>query len=657
MDNSSKVLIGKYYIRLKNVHINWTHKTGPKREKEAYIPIPAQYAYSYGILKSYVYTCTYSDSGETVQLKAAGSQSRHSYAKQFQGFDNLQILYDWYAKHNAIEGDWVVVSIFSGNCISIEYVSQCNAERIAALNLVGNNGRPAEAESPLAGNQRGLRLISLLVENSSSTICNYQFVSSKSAFNADEPFTTLIIGANSTGKSFVMKVLSEVIQAVSNNSLRKSLSYDYYSLKYYLDEDSIEIEIKNRIIIIHKNNVLVEKTDDAVLPQKVLAIAFMLNDKFPFKAESQDKAGIYEYLGMRKSSNAAWTSTFNSRVAENLLELACTEKLWPMIRALSSYLGIEPRMSLSYELSQSPFSLEQIREMSVDKLEKGLREHAAGIAEKGYYRKNAVSKLEIKDFREMAEYLKGLEDCDPFVPNNDCLIFGHTFSEETQQDHMQEILSDYRVLKELQSLQIIRDTTLFIHKHGQKYSFEECSSGEKHILYAFLNIARYVRENSLILIDEPEISLHPNWQIQYITVLKQLFREYASCHFVIASHSPYLVSDLNPESSALIVLSMENNIRTASTLNYSTYAWSTENILYNVFHVRTTRNYYFDIELRELLSYTSGINPPDLQRTRELYNKLSSYVFDSKDPLNLILGEVKEHIENVEPDKSAGING
>ena len=257
----------------------------------------------------------------------------------------------------------------------------------------------------------------------------------------------------------------------------------------------------------------------------------------------------------------------------------------------------------------------------------------------------------------MAEYLKGLEDCDPFVPNNDCLIFGHTFSEETQQDHMQEILSDYRVLKELQSLQIIRDTTLFIHKHGQKYSFEECSSGEKHILYAFLNIARYVRENSLILIDEPEISLHPNWQIQYITVLKQLFREYASCHFVIASHSPYLVSDLNPESSALIVLSMENNIRTASTLDYSTYAWSTENILYNVFHVRTTRNYYFDIELRELLSYTSGINPPDLQRTRELYNKLSSYVFDSKDPLNLILGEVKEHIENVEPDKSAGING
>ncbi len=653
MEITSKTLIGKYYVRLRNVHINWTHNTGPKRGKEAYIPIPAQYAYSYDIKKSDIYTCSYADSDELVQLKAAGSQSRHEYAKQFQGLSNLRLLYDWYEKHNAVEGDWVVVSIFSENHISIEYVGRNDTDRIATLNLIGNNGRPVEPDTPFIAKPSGLRLISLVVQNSGSTICDYQFLSSEFAFSANEPFTTLIIGANSTGKSFAMKILAEVIQAVSNDSIRKGLSYDYYNLRYYLDEDIVEIEVKNHIIIVHKNNVLVEEPNEAILPQKVLAIAFMLNDKFPFKAKAQEKAGVYEYLGMRKASNAAWTSTFSNRVAENLLELACTEKLWPLIRALSSYLGIDPQMSLSYELSQSPFSLQHIEETHVDVLEEEIRTHATHIAEKGSYRRKALSDLENNGFRQMASYIKGLVSSNLLIQNDGKIFCGHTFSEETQQNQMQKILSDYRVLQELQRLQIIKDTTLFIHKNGKSFSFEECSSGEKHILYAFLNIARYVSENSLILIDEPEISLHPNWQMQYITVLKQLFSEYASCHFVLASHSPYLVSDLSPESSALVVLNVENGIRKASTLDYSTYAWSTENILYNVFHVRTTRNFYFDIDLRELLQYASGAVSPDLPKMKALYAKLSSYVFDDKDPLNLILQEVKEYIENVESDQSS----
>lgn len=80
MDDVARNLVGRYYVRLKEVHINWTHKTGPKRGREAYIPIPAKYAYSFNIHKSEIYTCVYPDSGETVFLKAAGSQSRREYA-------------------------------------------------------------------------------------------------------------------------------------------------------------------------------------------------------------------------------------------------------------------------------------------------------------------------------------------------------------------------------------------------------------------------------------------------------------------------------------------------------------------------------------------------------------------------------------------------
>lgn len=656
MDHTDKILIGRYYVRLKEVHIKWTHKTGPKRGKEAYIPIPAKYAYAFNILKSDIYTCIYADSGECVSVKAAGSQSRREYAKQFQGADNLRILYDWYDRHQAAEGDWVVVSIFEDNYISVEYVSQENTHRISELHLDGDNGKPEEVELTSRPSQAGLRLVSLIVKNSDSIICDYEFFPDNFTTGAAEPLTTLIIGANSTGKSFVMKILSEIFQTVSNESVSRVLQYDSYCLKYYLNGDFIEIEIINRAIIIHKNNILVEKSVEAVLPQKVLAIAFMLNDKFAFKSESQDKPSMYEYLGLRKTSNASWISTFGNRVAENLLELAGTEKLWPIIHALSLHFNLDPQVSIAYELSQSWLSLDQINEMSTSDLIDEIKNLADQIAGKGSYRKNAIVRLEFEDYYAMAAYLKGLDACDPFVPDSEKLIFGHAFSESTSKDQMREIQSDYKVLKNLQNLGIIKDVTLYVYKHGKKYSFEECSSGEKHILFAFLNIARHIRDNSLILIDEPEISLHPNWQMIYITALKQLFREFSSCHFIIASHSPYLVSDLSPDSSSLIVLSMEAGVRNAVTLDYSTYAWSAENILYNVFHVRTTRNYYFDIELRELLHCTSRKHADDLQKIKQLYTKLSGYVFDSKDPLNLILDEVKEYIDNAESEQSSGIN-
>lgn len=647
MNNTEKILIGRYYVRLKEVHINWTHKTGPKRGKEAYIPIPAKYAYAFNILKSDIYTCTDTDSGKSVLVKAAGSQSRREYAKQFQGANDLRILYDWYDRHHAVEGDWVVVSIFEGNCISIEYVSQENTHRISDLHLDGDNGRPEEPETVPSTCQTGLRLVSLKVKDGDRIICDYHFFPDNFTSDVAEPLTTLIIGANSTGKSFAMKILSEVFQAVNNESVSRVLQYDSYCLTYFLNGDFIEIEIINRTIIIHKNNVLIEESVVSVLPSKVLAVSFMLNDKFAFKAESRDKPSMYEYLGLRQSSNASWINALRKRVAESLLELAGTDKLWPIIRALSSHFNLDPQISIAYELCQKEFTLDQVKEMGNSELANRLMDLATRLTEKETFRKTAIARMKPEDFATMAAFLKGLGVLDPFIPDSKKLIFGHTFSETTDREDMQKIQADYNVLMHLSALQIIEDVTLYVYKHGHKYSFDDCSSGEKHILFAFLNIARYIRDNSLILIDEPEISLHPNWQMIYITALKQLFREFPSCHFVIASHSPYLVSDLNPDSSSLIVLSMEDGVRSAVTLDYSTYAWSAENILYNVFHVRTTRNFYFDLDLRELLCKVSE-KDEDLARIKELYDKLSQYTFRGEDPLTLILKNVEEYIENAE---------
>ena len=68
--------------------------------------------------------------------------------------------------------------------------------------------------------------------------------------------------------------------------------------------------------------------------------------------------------------------------------------------------------------------------------------------------------------------------------------------------------------------------------------------------------------------------------------------------------------------------------------------------------MRTFRNYYFDLDVRELLHAISHNKRDEMKRIRYLYDKLSKYVLDDKDPLNQIIIEAEEYIKNVESGQS-----
>jgi len=71
---------------------------------------------------------------------------------------------------------------------------------------------------------------------------------------------------------------------------------------------------------------------------------------------------------------------------------------------------------------------------------------------------------------------------------------------------------------------------------------DELSSGEQHELVLFYELLFKVKENTLILIDEPELSLHVAWQLQ---LLKDLQEVSTLTHFdaLIATHSPEIIDD------------------------------------------------------------------------------------------------------------------
>jgi len=65
----------------------------------------------------------------------------------------------------------------------------------------------------------------------------------------------------------------------------------------------------------------------------------------------------------------------------------------------------------------------------------------------------------------------------------------------------------------------------------------DASSGQQQLLSSLFGVVAEAEDHSLILIDEPELSLHPAWQTQFIDLLANALSGIGGCHVFIATHS------------------------------------------------------------------------------------------------------------------------
>lgn len=65
---------------------------------------------------------------------------------------------------------------------------------------------------------------------------------------------------------------------------------------------------------------------------------------------------------------------------------------------------------------------------------------------------------------------------------------------------------------------------------------ENLSSGEQHFIIQLIMLIFMADEGSLILIDEPELSYHPAWQMDYLKNLRSI-AELGGYQFILATHS------------------------------------------------------------------------------------------------------------------------
>jgi predicted ATP-binding protein involved in virulence len=81
---------------------------------------------------------------------------------------------------------------------------------------------------------------------------------------------------------------------------------------------------------------------------------------------------------------------------------------------------------------------------------------------------------------------------------------------------------------------------VFKTSDGQALPASKLSSGEQHEVVLFFELLFKVSPNSLILIDEPELSLHVLWQQQFLEDLSNITR-LGGFDVLLATHSPQVI--------------------------------------------------------------------------------------------------------------------
>ena len=156
-------------------------------------------------------------------------------------------------------------------------------------------------------------------------------------------------------------------------------------------------------------------------------------------------------------------------------------------------------------------------------------------------------------------------------------------------DEINEIFENLSINVKVEDIsQDGRNITLFTNSSGDEFDINELSSGEKQLFLRTLAIKMLNPENSIILIDEPELSLHPKWQQRIVDVYRKIGK---NNQIIIATHSPHILGSVRKENIMLLDKNDEGKIviKTGDEL-YDSYGQPTERILEDIMGLKTTRN-------------------------------------------------------------------
>jgi len=240
---------------------------------------------------------------------------------------------------------------------------------------------------------------------------------------------------------------------------------------------------------------------------------------------------------------------------------------------------------------------------------------------------------------------ENIENIKEFLPK---YLFQKIFNEEADvaqtykevREYINSVFKDLNIQIEFEKRDA-EGNLFFRNKKGEVFSIDNISTGEKTLLSKVLYL--YIKEikDSVILIDEPELSLHPAWQNRVLKLYENFAKE-NNCQIIIATHSPHILGSAKSEYVRLLT---EDGV----VDNFSnTYGAKFSQILTDIMGVRDLRTPEINekfVVIEDMIIDNKFDTQEFKEKWQELENILGKNYFDLK-LLKLEIASRRKDVQN-----------
>lgn len=341
-----------------------------------------------------------------------------------------------------------------------------------------------------------------------------------------QSFIDIFVGKNGTGKSNFFEALIEIFRHLYEFGSYE-INFDY-SVKYEIDDKSVEIAWKNEQLTI--NGKIEKSVRQIQLPDNVLIYYSGHNTKVQELIHFYEKS-FKAKIKTAHSGDAREFIGIGQEYKKLLLAVLLIQK--DDIKAkefICKKLGIQPvtnvvRITLkrpSYALGKKAYDI--VNNDETDRFWK-----PEGITKEFLNKLNACKADDSKGPVRTEGYFN---DKDEYILYFDIKTIQTKFAENSSQEM-------FRQFDNLKTIEMLKDISIEITlENGIKVTSDHFSDGQFQSVYIYSIIELFKDRNCLTLLDEPDSFLHPEWQFEFLKQVLEIKENTASKnHVLMSSHS------------------------------------------------------------------------------------------------------------------------
>lgn len=359
--------------------------------------------------------------------------------------------------------------------------------------------------------------------------------------------TIILAGNNGCGKTTIL----DNIYLLINDDIARKLDRDDGLIKsIILLNDNEKIFIKNNLINSDKTPYVI---DFLHLLEKTNELEYIVD--FSAKRHSYERHKFFAIMGEEKKEIDSYTVTYEGKLNEI--------------------------MSTFYSTANINYSLDAIDTISTNDLDSEKNniktENNIGTDVKQTF--VDIYNLDAQDFQKWAS-----ENIGQKIDESKMYVRIKRFSNAF--NYMFSNLKFDRIINSNNHKEV-----LFRNAKGDQIRLDDLSTGEKQIVIRGGYMLKYQKsiQSNFILIDEPELSLHPEWQKKILQFYKRLFTDEdgkQTAQIFVATHSPFIVHNHARYNDKVVVLNKDDMDNITIEKDPTYYSYDNNAVIEKAFNIK-----------------------------------------------------------------------